>query len=541
MASSGKNIVHISENNMGDDPEEEGYEELPDLSVYMFLHPEGKTVLRALNYQVERDWGIRVSDLRSVGVIEDGRWSLVPRGCYDEGEDLNRAVMDAVVRNGWRRVAVDVRWDQFRRFGVLERSSCKVEALECVRQVQEEGQWARLGDLVDMLFLRFSLARDALVILRSDADVRRLRSLLVHGDGADPAIARLLAPGDAGGSSVPAPDPALSRLFPPPVLSVLHSYPHLTASCASTSPETCADLLEFVSRLKTGIADVFQEWEAECVFQGFKADGKDFGVYREHEEGDEAKQKEEDEEELGGEEDGEEEGGENKKKKRKKHKAGRKVKSRDELLRQKCMKHVETVKQMVHYLLRLVRTRHFIIPQLARMLVRIAEDRAVICTVQPPPSGSRKPVHLSVHRCSFRWTFMSYLTERAQQLSGGMVPSFKDVYDVYVAAEAEAGRRAEVAESGVRFPSSFSAAGKAGGGAGGGWIRKTRGGWNGFGGYTDPMVLLFEGPCERAAPRDYLKGWKSQAENVVSLPQRRPRAARKAKKAGDGEGQGGCP
>jgi len=129
MASSGKNIVHISENNMGDDPEEEGYEELPDLSVYMFLHPEGKTVLRALNYQVERDWGIRVSDLRSVGVIEDGRWSLVPRGCYDEGEDLNRAVMDAVVRNGWRRVAVDVRWDQFRRFGVLERSSCKVEAL----------------------------------------------------------------------------------------------------------------------------------------------------------------------------------------------------------------------------------------------------------------------------------------------------------------------------------------------------------------------------------------------------------------------------
>ena len=55
------------------------------------------------------------------------------------------------------------------------------------------------------------------------------------------------------------------------------------------------------------------------------------------------------------------------------------------------------------------------------------------------------------------------------------------------------------------------------------------------------MVLLFEGPCERAAPRDYLKGWKSQAENVVSLPQRRPRAARKAKKAGDGEGQGGCP
>lgn len=511
------------------------YEEVPDLSVYMFLHPEGKTVLRALNYHVERDWGVSVSDLRSVGVIEDGRWSLVPRGCYDEGEDLNRAVMDAVIRNGWKRVAEGVRWDQFRRFGVLERSSCKAEALECVRQVQEEGQWARLGDLVDMLFLRFSLARDALVILRSDVDIRRLRSLLLqHGDegaGNDPAIARLLAPVDAGGSSVSAPVALSSHLFPSPVFNVLHAYPHLT-SCASTSPDACADLLEFVSRLKTGVADVLQGWEADCVFQGFKADGKDFGVYREHEEeggkGEagrkETRTTEDDEEEEGEIED--EEDVDDTKKRKKKNKAGRKAKSKDELLRQKCMKHVEAVKEMVHYLLRLVRTRHFIIPQLARMLVRIAEDRAVVvCTAQTP--GSRKPVYVPVHRCSLRWTFMCYLTERAQQLSGGMVPSFKDVYDVYVAAEAEAGRRADVVESRVQFPSSsFSAAGK----AGGGWVRKTRGGWSGYGGYTDPMVLLFEGPCERAAPRDYLKGWKSQAENVVSLPQRRPRVAR-AKKA----------
>ena len=530
-------------------------EEFPDLSVFMLLHPDGKEVLGALRYDVERDWGIGVRSLHPVGLVEeDGKWGIVPHGCYDDDSDeLHRAVMETVQRNGWGRIIKGVRYDSFRRFGVLERSSAKAEALECLRQVQEEGRWARLGDLVDLLFLRFSLARDAMVILRSDADLRRLKGmLLLADDGLDPEVVRLLkgGGGKAGGassvaggsssssssfftSSFAAFNPQSDR-FPPPVFSVLHTYPQFSSSYST--PETCADLLEFMARFHKGVAEALRDWEARCLFQGFKAGADDYGVYR-SEDGDDREEEggegEEDEEELGDGEDEEEEDVDDKgKRKRKRAKGGKnrgpKPMSRKQFILKRCMEHVESVNGLVAQLLRQVRVDRFVIPELARILVRVAEDRAVISVVDGACGGGggggassssfprSRRVFVPVYRCSFRWAFMCALTERAQRLSGGRVPSFKDVYEAYVAEENEAGRRGQVTASDIARAMGVK--------------KPFRGGWRGYGGYSDPMGVLLDGPCERRVPKDRFAGWKYYPENVISLPQGK-------KKTTDGNGE----